>query len=876
MDFEIDNGQTDTAYNNATITWLGGTLPTNLTLEYDYWAHTVEGDYVSADSYDVYDEILSYKGQNLRDVIDFRTNGEKPANPSVVVVDFNYYLSRVDLVYIDSNGIFNYQKGKPEFNPIRPKEKDEVLYIAEIWLPPYIYSIDDVAIAYREPKRFTMHDIHLLEHRIDQLEYYQSLNQLENEANYEPTAYNKSGIFVDNFTGHSRGDVNHPSYNCSIDEKDKEMLLSFTYEIKQLEYEPSLTSGIKTDNEKLFTLGYTEEEWLKQPFATDFINVNPYDVFEWTGVMKLTPETDFWVDTERVPDIQVDFDNNNAGWKNDGWKKYYGSWRGHWTGWHRYARNWPYHKSKQFPNGSQMRNLYVAKRTVTAIKHVPNTVTKSLGDRVVDVSIIPYIRQRPISVTCERMRPDTDNISLYFSNIKVDFIPANATYQGSTAGTGKTDAHGILKGSFMIPEGVAVGKIKVEAKDDLGLTASAAYYTAQGMTQKKNKTILGITNWTTKKMTWTESKIIAKRYADPLAQTFLTPEEDYIFVSSIDLYFKTKSANIPVTVQIHTTDNGYPADTVLPNASKTLYPSEVNISDDGSAATRFTFDDLVVLQPGTEYSIVILANSNEYYIWKCTLGGKDISSGNLVTKQPYNGVFFKSQNASTWTADQNSDLKFKINRAKFQTSGSLVFKNVNLNQANGGFGVFSPMITDLVLENTNITYFYCLDGSGAIWNQYDPANDVQMNEPKANLMIKAEFSTNSDYVSPMINKERCGVNGILFNPTGAYVNFETKLNNDSNNIKLIVQVDKTGVVGVDGFKPYFSTSKDVSVDPGSETWVPMTQTSSTYIDDGGAFYEYYFENSGLSVFNYFRIKIDLDTNNRAFSPKLRKLRVITG
>ena len=29
---------------------------------------------------------------------------------------------------------------------------------------------------------------------------------------------------------------------------------------------------------------------------------------------------------------------------------------------------------------------------------------------------------------------------------------------------------------------------------------------------------------------------------------------------------------------------------------------------------------------------------------------------------------FKSQNASTWTADQNEDVKFKINRASFTTN----------------------------------------------------------------------------------------------------------------------------------------------------------------------------------------------------------------
>jgi hypothetical protein len=40
----------------------------------------------------------------------------------------------------------------------------------------------------------------------------------------------------------------------------------------------------------------------------------------------------------------------------------------------------------------------------------------------------------------------------------------------------------------------------------------------------------------------------------------------------------------------------------------------------------------------------------------------------LISQQPYLGSMFKSQNSTTWTAEQNEDVKFTINRAKFTTN----------------------------------------------------------------------------------------------------------------------------------------------------------------------------------------------------------------
>ena len=68
------------------------------------------------------------------------------------------------------------------------------------------------------------------------------------------------------------------------------------------------------------------------------------------------------------------------------------------------------------------------------------------------------------------------------------------------------------------------------------------------------------------------------------------------------------------------------------------------------------------------------------------MGELDVTGDRTISEQPYAGVLFKSQNATTWTADQYEDLKFVINRARFNISGNsrLTLNNAPLDQGNRG------------------------------------------------------------------------------------------------------------------------------------------------------------------------------------------------
>lgn len=187
------------------------------------------------------------------------------------------------------------------------------------------------------------------------------------------------------------------------------------------------------------------------------------------------------------------------------------------------------------------------------------------------------------------------------------------------------------------------------------------------------------------------------KLADPLAQTFYVNPSTGIFVTSVELFFQTKDDQLPVTVQLRPVELGYPTNLIYPFSEVVLDPDKVNISNNASVPTKFTFESPVYLQGGIFHSLIITSNSDAYNVWTSQLGEFDVSnltkevvlqggqefSRTVVTKQPNSGGLFKSQNASTWNESPYEDLKFNLYRARFlENQGSINFYNPNLLEGN--------------------------------------------------------------------------------------------------------------------------------------------------------------------------------------------------
>ena len=87
---------------------------------------------------------------------------------------------------------------------------------------------------------------------------------------------------------------------------------------------------------------------------------------------------------------------------------------------------------------------------------------------------------------------------------------------------------------------------------------------------------------------------------------------------------------------------------------------------------------------------------------------KILGTDRLVSKQPYAGSSFKSQNGSTWTAIQEEDVMFRLIRAKFKNSSTatVTFKSPKryIANSNSVFDLFSLHVNDINFGKTQTLY----------------------------------------------------------------------------------------------------------------------------------------------------------------------------
>ena len=314
-------------------------------------------------------------------------------------------------------------------------------------------------------------------------------------------------------------------------------------------------------------------------------------------------------------------------------------------------------------------------------------------------------------VVGKEYNPDDLSYALYIVNIQGTF-QANETINGSisqVAGTAGavtsaslggnliTNFNGDIQLIFNIPNSEALrfrtGTREFKLIDNSVATGDftsrgRANYRAEGVLETRQQTVHSVRNAELVEEQLSQNRVIVQTadrivadtgWWDPLAQTFLIEQRGGAFLSKVDIFFATKDPAMPVTLEIREVVNGYPGKRVLPFSKVSLKPEQVNLSSttvnlDGVAVrnydtpTSFVFPSPVYVQENTEYAIVLASDSNNYKVWISQIGDQMPGTARTISEQPYLGSLFKSQNASTWTADQTQDLKFTIYRAQFDTS----------------------------------------------------------------------------------------------------------------------------------------------------------------------------------------------------------------
>lgn len=740
------NGQKSTMYVNGTLQYTGAGAAPTIRVSYRYFQHN--GLPFTANSYPIdwdsssvladdkirYSDMPSFNGYLLSDCVDFRplilnggglVNISHPDPNSQLYCKPTFFLPRYDKIIVNANGEFSIINGNPSLEPIAPATPPNALCLYELAIPAYTLSPSDVIVSLIDNRRYTMRDIGKIDKRLKNLEYYTSLSLLEKSIS-ERSIFDdvqgqrfKNGILVDPFVGHNIGNVFIPEYQCSIDNmagilRPKFNMSSLDLVLDMTEAERNATNI--SVNENTITLSFTEAPLISQLRSSESESVNPYDVAAFIGTMKLFPTNDQWMETNRRPTVIINNDGvydalkfsiEESGILGTQWNSWETNWSGTTT-----SVSAPH--SVRAPDGVfrqsiTTRTVSEQTRTGTLTTLTTQSTQENLGDKVVDISFIPFIRSRKVYFEVKGLKPNTKvypffdgiNVSEYCAEtdavIKsseltsiVEYFDKKPNDDGFIVSTDLiSDAFGELIGEFIIPNnsvlkfstGERVFKLSDSITNNTAeeTTFAEGFYNASGQTQSVENTILSTRFPIISQTAVSDARVqvdVNVRYVDPLAQTFLINSiKEGVFITSLDLFFVARSSSsTPVNVRLVAVDNGFPTQRIIPFSETSLRSEEVNI--DGSA-TNFKFSDPVFIKSGVEYAIVVLSNDPDYRLRVSRLGGID-ENGKTIQSNPYAGVMFTSQNASTWTPDQTRDLKFQLNRAVFDTStiGAVSFKSI--------------------------------------------------------------------------------------------------------------------------------------------------------------------------------------------------------
>ena len=366
--YDFNDGQTDNYYGHSYITLKPGYLtPISVWILFDYYRHSGGDGYFSAQSYTNINiaERPTYTSTtgvtySLKDCLDFRpalmnaqsnftfrysntptaTNAAGlflPVPLSSFTSSYSYYLGRKDVLYIGKDKKISILEGTPSINPSQPIAPPGSLTLANITLDPYTAYVPNdgsnqpssIAVVPVLHKRWSFSEITGLQTRINNLEYYASLNLMEqNAASLQIPDANglnrfKNGILVDDFSTFGVGNTYDNDFSAAINTRSQILtpaLLVKNYPLinEDLLYNENLSAvALNSLNytpaingkSSFYMLNYSEESAITQPLASRTTNLNPFAVGNPIGTISLTPPMDNWVDNTTEPDLLF-VDNN--------------------------------------------------------------------------------------------------------------------------------------------------------------------------------------------------------------------------------------------------------------------------------------------------------------------------------------------------------------------------------------------------------------------------------------------------------------------------------------------------------------------------------------------------------------------------------------
>lgn len=650
-----------------------------------------------------------------------------PAVESNITCDIEHYLARIDVITMDSYGKSSLIKGEEDERPVTPKVSEDEIILSQIYIPGYPALSQKeaseqgkfssaVQVTPQGTLNYTMRDIEKIEKRIEGLEYYISLNQLEQDSenllilDENGLTRFKNGYVVDPMNDARIANTLDPNYKAAIHFDKKILTPALSTFALDLKYKSSTGASIfpNINDAEIASLSRNAHvKLLGQPYATNFRNCVS-NFWKYSGNAFISPSHDMAHDTVTNPvpltidiasvfqDLQETFPITGTIW------------------------------SGQVTEGrstTAIRGLTTTTSTPRSEAGIIQTLAvndgdiDAVGDFVTNINFQPYMRSRDVKIFISGLRPGARHY-FFFDGVDVNAHVSPGTTANSARDVQKfsvaggavvANGNGVLRAVFTIPAGkFFVGDrvltvVDVNQYSSIGsASTSIANITYHAYNISTSKTTIATRMPEFSVNETATSRNLANRVQsvtavepdfggfgdgpgadDPLAQTFFIKKgmgrgSNSVFISKIDLYFKRKSTNNGVTITLREVVNGYPSAIILPFSKLHIAAADVNVSDDATAITEVNFDAPVRMDVEKEYAVVIQPDANDpnYLHFTSKVGGIDLTSGptqgQSVVMDWGDGVLFTSTNNRAWSSVQDEDIKFTLYRHDFNAATGTV------------------------------------------------------------------------------------------------------------------------------------------------------------------------------------------------------------
>ncbi len=333
VNYRMWNGQTDFSYQRGSLTLISGRpAPVgDVTVTYEFFEHSISGDFFSADSYssipNFLDRVLIFNSRstgqifNLINCVDFRPTVDENGtfigasarrNDAVSVnttfsTNIQYFVPRIDLLAIDQRGTLTVIRGEPADNPRAPEAPVGRFILNTLFIPPYTKRAADVVLSRQAVERFTMQDIERIVRRVERIEEFATLTADEQSIlNFEVKdavtglPRFRTGFVVERFDRPlTLADVTNPDFAAGLDENR----LGASLEVQSCELVLLNNSSHYRLRNQFITLPFTEVPFASQRMSSRVTNLNPFLVIRWEGVLNVFPSVDNWVEVQNNPTI---------------------------------------------------------------------------------------------------------------------------------------------------------------------------------------------------------------------------------------------------------------------------------------------------------------------------------------------------------------------------------------------------------------------------------------------------------------------------------------------------------------------------------------------------------------------------------------------